>query len=66
MDLSHFHWRKSSYSQAQGSDCVEVASNVPGVIGVRDSKNPGGGAHLLHRAGWRRFVAAVKTGKLER
>lgn len=66
MDLSQFMWRKSSYSQGQGSDCVEVASNVPGVIGVRDSKDPEGGAHLVAHEGWRRFVADVKAGRLAR
>lgn len=30
-------WRKSTHSNAQGGSCVEVA-NVPGKIGVRDTK----------------------------
>ncbi|WP_344056570.1 DUF397 domain-containing protein, partial [Sphaerisporangium rubeum] len=34
-------WRKSTYSN-NGGDCVEVASNLPGIIGVRDSKTPTG------------------------
>ena len=33
-------WRKSSFSQGGGSDCVEVAFVVSGVA-VRDSKNAG-------------------------
>ncbi|HEY7484053.1 MAG TPA: DUF397 domain-containing protein [Streptosporangiaceae bacterium] len=32
-------WRKSSHSNTQGGDCVEVA-RLAGGIGVRDSKNP--------------------------
>lgn len=41
-DLSSVAWRKSSYSNAQGADCVEVADNIPGIIPVRDSKHPHG------------------------
>ncbi|GAB3673983.1 hypothetical protein GCM10027589_43930 [Actinocorallia lasiicapitis] len=32
-------WRKSSYSNTTGGDCVEVAKIV-GTIGLRDSKTP--------------------------
>jgi hypothetical protein len=39
MDLGHAEWRKSSRSG--GGDCVEIA-HLPGVVAVRDSKNPGG------------------------
>jgi len=37
-DLSNSHWRKSSYSNGDGGNCVEVADGVPGVVPVRDSK----------------------------
>jgi hypothetical protein len=37
-DLSNAHWRKSSYSNGDGGNCVEVADGVPGVVPVRDSK----------------------------
>ncbi len=32
-------WRKSTRSNGSG-DCVEVADNLPGVVGLRDSKDP--------------------------
>ena len=35
-------WRKSSYSGNGGGNCVEVASNLPDGVAVRDSKNPDG------------------------
>ncbi len=34
-------WRTSSHSGANGN-CIEVARPAPGVIAVRDSKDPGG------------------------
>ena len=41
IDLSRAEWRKSSYS-GQSGNCVEVARNLPGLIAVRDSKEPDG------------------------
>ena len=29
-DLSNAHWLKSSYSNGDGGECVEVAPNLPG------------------------------------
>jgi hypothetical protein len=34
-------WRKSSYSDGTGGECVEVAA-TPGHVLIRDSKNPDG------------------------
>ncbi|WP_455352223.1 DUF397 domain-containing protein [Streptomyces sp. SYSU K217416] len=63
-DLSRAVWRKSSYSDGTGGSCVEVADNCPGVMPVRDSKDPGGPALVLRAAGWASFVTAVKDGTL--
>ncbi len=63
MDLTGAVWRKSSYSGANGGNCVEVARNVPGVVALRDSKDPGGPALLVTPAGWRAFTAGVKSGE---
>jgi hypothetical protein len=44
MDLTHAEWRKSSRSGGNGGQCVEVACNLPGIVAVRDSKDPAGPA----------------------
>lgn len=62
MDLSKAEWRKSSRSGGNGGACVEVAGNLPGVVAVRDSKNPDGPALVLSRTQWAAFLAAVKSG----
>lgn len=51
-DLAGAQWRKSSYSGGSGGNCVEVATNLPGVVAIRDSKNPGAPALLLTPAQW--------------
>jgi hypothetical protein len=56
-------WRKSSYSNGQGAECVEVAPDLPHVLPVRDSKNPNGPALVFPRNGWTSFVSAVKGGE---
>ncbi|MBM9504901.1 DUF397 domain-containing protein [Actinacidiphila acididurans] len=63
-DLSGAQWRKSSYSNANGGDCVEVASGVPGVVPVRDSKDPEGPALLFPAASWSAFLTEVKAGQI--
>jgi hypothetical protein len=53
-------WRKSSYSGETGNDaCVEVADGVPGMVPVRDSKNPTGPALLVDAHAWQAFVTHV-------
>jgi hypothetical protein len=61
-DLQHAIWHKSSYSGGQGGECVEVAHGVPGLVPVRDSKNPEGGALIFPAAAWGEFVAGLKNG----
>jgi Domain of unknown function (DUF397) len=63
MDLTGALWRTSSRSSANGGQCVEVAANLPGIVAVRDSKNPGGPALAFTRAGWQAFVSQVKVGQ---
>jgi hypothetical protein len=58
-------WRKSSYSDGTGTNCVEATDLVPTVdIAVRDSKNPAGPALLLPATAWSAFVTHVRHGEL--
>ncbi|MDG4798702.1 DUF397 domain-containing protein [Micromonospora sp. WMMD1082] len=59
MDLSRAEWHKSTRSGSSG-DCVEVAGNLPGVVGVRDSKEPHGPVLTFSPTGWSAFVSGVK------
>jgi hypothetical protein len=65
MDLSRAEWRKATYSGNGGASCVEVASNLPGLIAVRDSKDRGGPALLFSLAEWAAFTADLKTGHFD-
>lgn len=64
MDLGHLTWRKSSYSGAQGGNCIEVAHFSFAAIGVRDSKDPDGPKLLFSSGEWRAFIAGIKAGEL--
>ncbi|MEU8286693.1 DUF397 domain-containing protein [Micromonospora sp. NPDC048905] len=59
-DLAGATWRKSTRSGGSGGNCVEVADDLPGVVGVRDSKDPTGPALAFAPAAWAAFVGDVK------
>lgn len=63
MESSRLNWRKASYSGTNGGGCVEVATDMPGIVAVRDSKNPGGPILTIESAGWQDFIADVKAGR---
>ncbi|MCC9309864.1 DUF397 domain-containing protein [Kitasatospora sp. RB6PN24] len=54
-------WRKSTFSGAQ-SECVEVADGCPGVVPVRDSKNPDGPALTFTAEAWSGFIHRLREG----
>ncbi|MGW8396838.1 DUF397 domain-containing protein [Streptomyces lydicus] len=64
VDLTTAMWRKSSYSNGDGGDCVEVIDGLPGIVPVRDSKDPHGPALVFPAAAWSSFVTAVKDAGL--
>jgi len=65
IDLSGAIWRTSTRSGSNGGNCVEVADNLPGVVAVRDSKDPGGPVLVFGRTGWAGFVRAVRDGEFD-
>lgn len=60
-DLSNMRWVKSSYSGGDHGTCVEVATDHPGVMPVRDSKNPDGPALVFPHTAWTSFIEDVKA-----
>jgi uncharacterized protein DUF397 len=55
-------WRKSSNSAGNG-ECVEVAAG-PGLISIRDSKDPEGPILSYPADAFRSFLDATKNGHL--
>ncbi|MDW5328727.1 DUF397 domain-containing protein [Plantactinospora sp. KLBMP9567] len=60
MDLTGAVWRTSTRSGGNGGACVEVADNLPGVVAVRDSKDPTGPVLAFRPDSWRIFVDLAK------
>lgn len=63
-DLSRARWRKSSHSTGDADTCVEVARNLPGIVAVRDSKDPSGPALVFSPAEWTAFTDTLRSGRL--
>jgi hypothetical protein len=51
-------WRKSTYSDTEGSNCVEVAP-TPHTVHVRDSKDPDGPVLSFAHPAWTEFIRTV-------
>lgn len=64
-NLTSAIWCKSSYSGSNGGNCVEVARNLPGIVAVRDSKDPDGGALVFTPDEWRAFIAGAQAGEFD-
>jgi hypothetical protein len=54
-------WRKSARSN-NGGACVEVATNLPAVVAVRDSKDPDGAVLRFGPDEWTAFLEGIRTG----
>ncbi|MFJ3084002.1 DUF397 domain-containing protein [Streptomyces halstedii] len=50
-------WHKSSYSDGGGTNCLEVTHDFPGLVPVRDSKDPTGPVLVVAASAWAGFVA---------
>jgi hypothetical protein len=64
-DLSHAIWRRSTQSSSTGQNCVEVATNIAGIVAIRDSENPDGPTIATTRRRWEEFTGGVKDGEFE-
>jgi Domain of unknown function (DUF397) len=53
-------WRKSSYSGANGGDCVEVGTG-PDVIAVRDTTDRSGPVLRVSPDTWAKFTTKVRS-----
>ncbi|MGW3312295.1 DUF397 domain-containing protein [Streptomyces sp. NPDC001073] len=61
IDLTNVTWRKSSYSNPDGGECVEFAPDLPALVPVRDSKNPAHGTLVFGVDAWAGFIGSVKA-----
>jgi hypothetical protein len=59
-DLTGAIWRKSTRSNSAG-ECVEIAANLPGLVAIRDSKDPAGPALIVSPAAFRSFTRTLTT-----
>ncbi|MET8041788.1 DUF397 domain-containing protein [Micromonospora sp. NPDC005215] len=62
-DLSSACWRKSTRSGSNGGECVEVADNLPGIVAIRDSKDPHGPALTFSPTAWVSFVQSARISR---
>ena len=58
-------WFKSSFSDQEGTECVEVADHPDGGRFVRDSKHPAGGMLSFTAGEWSAFVQGVRAGEFD-
>ncbi|MBT2208447.1 DUF397 domain-containing protein [Actinomadura sp. NEAU-AAG7] len=59
MELNTATWRKSTHSAGTGGECVEMAS-VPGLVAIRDSKDPHGPKLVIPRDTFASLVTVLK------
>ena len=64
-DLFRAVWRKASYSNGGGGDCVEIADMEGGNHLVRDSKHVAGPVLVVSRSEWVVFVASIRSGDFD-
>ncbi|SCG69975.1 DUF397 domain-containing protein [Micromonospora inositola] len=60
-DLTRAVWRKSTRSGGNGGECVEVATNLPGIVAVRDSKDQLGAVLAFTPTAWASFVTQASA-----
>ncbi|GAA4885079.1 DUF397 domain-containing protein [Saccharopolyspora cebuensis] len=58
-------WRKSTRSNGNNGNCVEVGFGRDGARAVRDTKDRAAGHFTTTGAQWTSFLTAVKTGRYD-
>ncbi|MFF4735122.1 DUF397 domain-containing protein [Streptomyces sp. NPDC001262] len=61
--ITELTWRKSSHS-GNGTECVEVSDDLPGVVPVRDSKRKNGPSITFTGAAWASFVDEIQAERI--
>jgi len=64
-DFSGAVWRKAARSASHNGGCVEIATNLPDLVGIRDSKRPEDGAHAVDPQAFAAFLADAKAGRYD-
>jgi hypothetical protein len=64
-DMTGAVWRKSARSDNGGASCVEVARNLPEVVGVRDSKDRSGPVLAFAPDAWAAFLGGIRNGEFD-
>lgn len=54
-----------AYPERESRRIIEVAMNLPGMIAVRDSKDPAGPKLLFTRDEWKAFIGGVMNGEFD-
>ena len=60
MERNSDNWRKSSFSTANGGQCVEVANLAAGVV-VRDTTDRAGAVLAVPAGAWRTLLAKIRA-----
>lgn len=61
-------WGKSTFSDQSGVGCVEINTNAVathGLIGLRDSTQPGRGTFAFDETEWRAFLDGARAGEFD-
>ena len=60
MERNSGNWRKSSFSSANGGQCVEVGNLAAGVV-VRDTTNRAGAVLTVPAGAWQALLTQVRA-----
>ncbi|MGC5015094.1 DUF397 domain-containing protein [Streptosporangium sp. DT93] len=62
-DLSSVEFRTSTLSDG-GNGCVEVSTNLPGLVAIRDSKDRNGPALTFSPTAWNNFLTGIRNEEI--